>query len=244
MRGNFRCLVVLCLAALVGFPASAAAQGKPSTVLFTGGELGPNWEAVWSGAIVALNGDLTRDGVVVRGIGAYVWYDYIGGVGNTKINGELPLFDAMIGYQFVRPNLRVTAYVGAEWQRHDLTPDDPFNSVSGRETGFKTLLDISANSDGPLVLDALASYSTAFETWWGRLRIGYKFDQITIGPEGYLAGNQEGDAKRVGGFIKFSPTIAGVPTFITFASGYVYGDGNTTFSNSGTYGSLDLAIVF
>src|SRR5436190_14647438 len=96
---------------LVGVTVSAllathpvAAQGTTSTSVFSGVDVGPNGNAIYLGAVSALNGNFARDGVLVRGLGVLGAYDYLANGGD--IHGRYSLFDAMIGYQLVRTGFR------------------------------------------------------------------------------------------------------------------------------------------
>jgi len=195
-----RLLVLAVLVSVLLAPHPVAAQGTTtSTAVFSGVDAGPNGNAFYLGAITALNGDFARDGVLLRGLGVYGNYNYLATTG--EIHGRYSLFDEMIGYQLIRPGVRIAGYVGAEQQSHDLSPSVPSNRVAGTEIGFKVAGDVTLGYGQPLFLNLAGSYSTAFETYWSRLRIGYKVDRFTFGPEALLSGNEGSDARRIAGFV-------------------------------------------
>jgi hypothetical protein len=243
MRHAIRELFVGVAMSVLLAPHPVAAQGTTSIAVFSGVDAGPNGNGFYLGAISALNGDFARDGVLLRGLGVYGTYEYLADTGN--IHGRYSLFDAMIGYQFVRPGFRIAGYVGAEHQNHDLSPFDPTNRVVGGEFGFKVAGDVTLGptKKDPLFLNLMGSYSSAFDTYWSRLRIGYKVDSFTFGPEGLLSGNEGNDARRIGGFVQMR--VDKTPLEITVSAGQHYNDKGGTFANKdGAYGSLNLGFSF
>jgi hypothetical protein len=235
---------LLTITAAVIFVCSSAwsqsSQTKPSTAVFVGGDLGPNSQVVFAGAVLALNGDLTRDGVLLRALGVYGWYDYRAAVGD--VDGQFSLFDAMIGYQVVKRDVRIAGYIGIEHQDHSLSPFDPTNSVVGGETGLKLAGDITMGYGQPWYLNLTGSYSFAFDTYWSRLRIGQKFGQFTVGPEGLLFGNERFDAQRLGIFL--GARLDGTPMEFTISGGHHFEDGGVFGNRDGAYGSLHLGVAF
>jgi len=135
-------------AAFLPLPA-ASQSAPPSTALFSGLDVGPLGYFTYTGGIVALGGDLGRDSFVLRGFAGYGRYDYLSGGGFGEINGRMTLFDAMVGYQVVRSNLRATGLIGVEYQDHRLSPNDPGNRVRGDETGLKVQGEISTDTANP-----------------------------------------------------------------------------------------------
>jgi hypothetical protein len=231
------------LAAAVA-PSPAAAEDKLSTVAFLGVEGGPSSQVFYAGLIVALNGDLTRSGWLARGVTAHAWYDYVGGPGD--VDGRVSLFDSMLGYQMLAASLRVSGFIGLEYQNHSLFPGDPGNPVSGGETGLKLVGDVSSNGSGPWSFSLIGSYSTAFDSYWSRLRVGYDIGgRVVIGPEGLLFGNEAGDIQRLGAFAQFDTLLGGTPMRYTISAGQEFSNGDSVFgSRDGGYGTLNLAIVF
>jgi hypothetical protein len=149
----------------------------------------------------------------------------------------------MIGYQVMRRDLRIAGYVGVEHQDHHLSPFDPTNSVSGGETGFKLAGDITLGNTQPWYFNLMGSYSTAFDSYWSRLRVGYKFGRFTIGPEGLLSGNKNFDAQRLGAFLGMR--LEGTPVEVTISGGYHFNDKDGMFaSKDGGYASVNIGFAF
>jgi len=240
MRHAIRLLIVGVVSSMLT-PHPVAAQGTTATAVYSGVDAGPNGNAFYFGAITALNGDFGRDGVLLRGLGVYGTYDYQATVGD--VHGRYWLFDQMLGYQIIRPGIRIAGYIGAEEQNHQLSPSDPTNRVVGTEVGFKVAGDLTLGHKQPLSLNLAGSYSTDFDTYWSRLRIGYKIDRFTFGPEALHMGNEGSDAWRVGGFAQMK--IDKTPIEITVSAGQHTNDKGGIFANrEGAYASLSVGSSF
>lgn len=204
---------------------------------------------MYQGAVIALNRDLGRDGVLLRAYGSHGDYEYGQGLGRT--DGDSWQGDAMIGYKVGFGRAWAAAYVGVEYQRHELTPDDPTNVVRGSEVGFKVAADIaSLRTEGPFYFSLSGNYSTAFDSYWSRARAGGNLHRITIGPEVAAFGNAGFDATRVGGFITFDfPVTPHLPLEVTLSTGHQFvKDSNGGVSGSGggegTYFGISVSSVF
>jgi cellulose biosynthesis protein BcsS len=221
----------------------AVSEDKQSTTVFSGIEIGPRSEFVYAGAIAAANGDLGRSGVLFRGLAGYGWYEYEGNVG--EVHGRVSLFDAMVGYQQVGNNLRVLGFIGVEHQNHEHSVFDPFNPVRGSETGLKVAGEVSSLIGNPWYFNLMGSYSTAFDTYWSRLRVGYSFGNAIVGPEVWAFGNEAFDAQRFGVFTQVDGNLLGMPGRFTFSTGKHYSsDSNVFGGQDGFYGTLNFGFVF
>jgi hypothetical protein len=217
-------------------------------VTISGLDVTKNAYESYSGLFYALNGDLNRDGFVLRLLGTMGAYDYRNG--GTKFDADYWQGDAMIGYQWVRGGVDVAVYVGVDYQHHKIEPYDPANDLRGAETGFKVAGDITTNhmSTSPLYFHLGGSYSTAFDTYYGLARVGHKFGHVTIGPEGWVLGDLSGDAQRLGAFLSFdipiSPSMFGT---LAVSAGYQFGSGDGFGGRNfddGMYGTLEFRIAY
>jgi len=223
-----------------------AVSTPKSTVTFSGSDWGKDASYFYSGIIYALNRDLGRDGVVLRGFAGVPMFEYDNG--KETIDGDGIQGDLMIGYMWQRPFATFSAYVGVEYQDYDLTPDDPSNKVQGSETGFKVAADLSSAYESPFYFNLSGSYSTAFDSYWARGRVGYNAGRFVIGPEVTAMGSEGFDAHRVGGFVtlrfELSPAIS---SEITAYAGHQFMDGESGGSSrggEGTYGGVGFSLVF
>jgi hypothetical protein len=189
---------------------------------------------VYSGGVMALNGDLTRDGVVARAFGYYA--DYSFDQSGTETDGTDRALDVMLGYQKYFGTVSAIGYIGMEVRDIDNTPSDPTSKLEGTQTGFKVATEIETeDEDSPFYGSVDASYSTAFNSWYAQLRAGPNMKRIKFGPEGALFSDEGELTTRVGAFaiIPFNlrPTM---PAEISFDAGYQFVEDNGDSGNGNT----------
>jgi hypothetical protein len=211
----------------------------------------------YSGIIAAIP-DGEQSNIMLHGWigkGAYNYPSVLSSDG--EIDGDATWLHGLIGYQTNAWNQRFTGYVGVDYQDYELSPPDPGNEVSGAETGFFVSGDFETIDPKPFYAGAIAQYSTAFQWYWSRARVGYEFERlgkIVVGPEGVFFGNIGFDAQRAGGFL-FIPVALGkhASAGLTLSGGYQWigGDDNNgviTGSVGGVsdspYGSINLHTAF
>jgi hypothetical protein len=95
---------------------------------------------------------LDRDGPVLKLMFGGGFYHYISGaLGNTEVRG-MELAGAILpGWRFVRDNFTITVFLGYDFQRHRLTPDDPSAGLRGSYVGahrLRTLVSTHRKNDG------------------------------------------------------------------------------------------------
>jgi len=225
---------------------------RQRVVLFSGADWAQDARSFYSGALVALNGDFSRDGFVFRTLGVIGDYRYANSdvLGGT-VDGNEYLFDIMVGYQRTGRNMTGTVYIGFDYQQQDLSPDDPDNDIRGTETGFKVAADLETH-DIPLFVGLYADYSTAFNTYNALLRVGYDMKRVVFGPEGAFNRIESDDTARLGGFATFrfqlTPTT---PTELTLYGGHqfveddgVSGGATSPAGGEGAYGGLSMSLSF
>lgn len=223
-----------------------ANSGAKSVVVYSGSDWAPDATYSYQGVVVALNRDLGRDGVMLRLYGSHVDYEY--GTGASITAGDGWQGEAMIGYKVGMGPLWAAAYIGIDYQKHKLTPDDLANVVRGTEVGFKVAADMAnVRNEGPIYVSLSGNYSTAFDSYWVRGRVGGNLHQLTIGPEVAAFGNSGFDATRVGGFVTFDlPIVPAMPLELTISAGhqFISGSGGTsTGSGGGEGGYVGVAVV-
>ena len=241
--------VALAISVCASLSAPAAADGRNrngnggggysvadttySTVAISGVDVSRNADYYYSGIYYALNRDLSRDGFLVRVLGVRGFYEYdrgpFGPFDNVGIDANYWVGDAMIGYQWVRGGVDVSALIGVEYQDHNLSfPGDPDNPLQGSEVGFKVAADIESNGNdnSPWYFALGGSYSTAFDSYYALGRIGHKFGRFTIGPEAWALGDVSGDAQRLGGFVAFEVKLGDTLGNISFSAGHQFADGD------------------
>jgi Cellulose biosynthesis protein BcsS len=209
----------------VAFAADMPVKARPAAEKIEYGNLyfGVDWTshrslAGYVGVLYAPNG-MHQSGIRLAGFGLVGDYHYHGGDGEP-FKGRFVAADALIGWSHVFINGAWTLSVGANYQDHRVTPFDASNSVQGDKVGFKVQGDIWVNPTPRTMIFALASYSTAFSTYYAVGRFGYDFlgTRVFFGPEVGGLGNDRTDQFRVGAHL--SGLMVG-PGKVTLSSGYM-----------------------
>ena len=230
------------------YEADASSSSAKSIVTFSGADWAKDASYFYSGAILALNRDISRDGFRLRGFAGVPLYEYRGDDW-TKFDGDGVQADVMIGYSWIRPFVTFSAYIGVDYQDYDITPHDPHSKVTGSETGFKVSADLTSAYDSPFYFNFIGSYSTAFDSYWTRGRIGYNSGRFVIGPEAIAMGNDGFRAHRFGGFASIRMELtSGVHSEISAHVGHQWVDedkgGGNYEGGEGTYGGVGFSLVF
>jgi hypothetical protein len=220
---------------------------------YTGADWAKDSFYTYSGAVVSLQRDLSRSGWVAQVFAGYGSYEYHNpSIAGGRVDGDVSQLAAMLGYLWVRPGVAFGLYAGGDWTDHDLTPNDPSNSVRGSEFGLRVGADLRLIGPGYYV-SLEGYYSTGFDSYWTRARAGINTGRFIIGPEGGALGNEGFDAQRIGAFVMFKLDMFGTrnPAELTVHGGYqfVSGDNNSSFVGSsaggeGAYVGFNLGMAF
>ena len=219
-------------------------------VIVSGIEVADQAYETYTGLFYAFNGDLDREGFVLRVLGSFGDFEYH--VEGKKIDADYWQGDVMLGYQWVRGGIDIGAYIGVDYQDYDLTLDDITSDLRGDEFGFKVALDLESNGNdnSPIYLAIYGDYSTAFDSYHALARIGYNFGRFTLGPEVWLLGDDSGDAQRLGGFLKFDlPELGTVSGELLLSAGYQFVDDSDNdmsgnFGEEGAYATINFKTAF
>lgn len=230
-------------------PAVAGGGGADEPVfrgvMISGGDITRNADEAYSGVYYAFNGDISRDGFILRLLGTRGFYEY--NVSGTQFDANYWQGDVMIGYQWIRGGTDIGVYVGVDYQDHKITPDDPLNKLRGSEVGFKVGLDIESNDRNTtgIYYALIGSYSTAFDSYYALARVGRKVGRFTVGPEGWVLGDESGDGQRLGMFVSFDvPLGRDLAGTFTVSGGHQFGDDadiRKGFDN-GAYGTVNFRL--
>ena len=216
--------------------APGAAQTIEYGNLYFGIDYFQNGVAGYAGVLYAPNG-MHLSGLRLSVFGLYGTYDYFSDP--ITIDARFYSVDALVGWSFVHNTGAVTLAVGPNYQNHRLSPADPDNSVQGSKYGAKVQADFWVNPTPVTLVTGLASYSTAFDTYYSIFRFGYDFPGkgIFIGPEVGALGNERTDQQRVGLFIS---GIAIGPAKLTFSGGWM----NERDNGQGGYATAMIDFTF
>jgi len=225
---------VFCLSALVITVSASAASAADQAIirkaaaapeateygnLYYGYDLTSHRSLVgYMGVLYAPYG-MDKSGLRVSAFGLAGDYRYHGDPGET-FAGRFVSTDALIGWSQVFHNGAATLQVGANYQDHRIKPTDPSNSVVGSKTGFKVQGDVWVNPTERTLVYALASYSTAFNTYYSVGRLGYDFlsNGVFFGPEVGGLGNDRTDQFRAGAHLT---DIKLGPAKVTLSGGWM-----------------------
>lgn len=262
--------ILFAAAALLAAPLTASADGMnkgraydvPGTdvtyshTVFTGGEVARDSREGYLGAVWARNRDLSKEGLLFRVMGTHGTYDYTYNcstcLGPEAFDGRFWQGDAMVGYQWVRDRFHAAVYVGIDVVNHHISPVDPDNPVRGTETGFKVALDLESHRyNGQQHYYALeGSYSTAFDTYFLLGRLGMNRNNNIFGVEGWLLGDETGNAQRLGAFYSRNLNLRhDLLAELTVSGGYQWVDNSgvecgSFFGSEGAYATLNISFFF
>jgi hypothetical protein len=223
---------------------SYAKEPTERGVWFSGYDFIKDSRYAFDGMVLALNGDLSRDGWALRVYGSRVDYDAHPG------DGRGYQADLMLGYRFSRNQLYGGIYAGIDYQDYKLKPDNPTAEVRGTEVGFAVAGNLETSRDLPYYFSLSGKYSTAFDTYWSRLRLGLNRGRVTFGAEGIALGDLESDEQRLGGFVMFDvKLIPRMPFEVTLSAGHQFASGSSTGVGStgggeGNYGLIVFSTTF
>jgi hypothetical protein len=216
-----------------------------SGVWFSGMDWVTGARYMFDGASIALNRDLSRDGFALRLYGSRTDFDRDPGDGRTWQG------DVMLGYIFSRGPIYGDVYVGVDYQDVKLSPDDPTERVRGSATGLKVAAGVGTSRELPHYVNLSGSYSTAFDTYWARARLGLTHNKFVLGTEGIAFGDVGFDAQRLGGFVIFDLKLApNFPVEVTLSAGHQFVSGSNgeavggSGGGEGTYGSISFSFLF
>ena len=233
------------IAILTAAVLSAFAIGQASaagTAVFAGVSGNEDSTFGYIGGIQALNGDIAKQGILLRGMLSYGQYDYDTiAVAGGNVDGKAIGAELGVGYQWVNPGSRFSIYGGIDHQDHDLSPNDPSNSVSGAETGAAVQAEIETLG-APWYGGLIGKYSTAYDSYWVRGRVGYAFGSLTVGPEVVLAGNEEYEETRYGLFLNLPVSKS---LSLSLSAGHSKAEGDSTRNDqTGAYVGANVTATF
>ncbi|MFC0284009.1 cellulose biosynthesis protein BcsS [Camelimonas abortus] len=186
----------------------------------------------------ALTGDLDQNsGWRARVEGIIGGFEY-----NTtdqgRIIGSQQGASALVGYEWIEPDVHVAAYIGFNWQNIKLDPVDPGNSTRGHGYGLRVVGELYANPTEYTMTSAYGTYSTHANAFYTRFKLGYAlWDRTFIGPEFQLLGDNSYRQWRLGAH------ITGL-TFGRFQFGLSGGYLRDSRSGPGGYVLVDSRVTF
>lgn len=235
-------------------PWHGTSDGKYKVISYSGIDVAKDIWTLYSGNLFALNGDFTRNGFVFRTFGFYSNYDLDATdalAGPFNVDAKDRSLDVMLGYLYYTGQFSIVGYAGMEIRDIDLSPEAL--TYDETETGFKVALEIETIDSAPYYFSFDTSYSTAFDTYFGLLRVGWNRNEWKFGPEGEVW-SEDGDTTwRLGAFVKLPVKILpNLPTELTVSGGHQWVDDDNNNSGylagahggEGAYFNSMLKIIF
>lgn len=193
------------------------------------------------GASYAMNADKSTSGWIVKSTFGYGEYDYA--AGNITVNAEFSELDALLGYQSVSDNSRLSFSFGSCYANHDLSEVDLNNTISGDEWGLKGEVFLSTKLFDHYEGSVLASYSTSFESYWARACFTrYVQSGLSFAPELIFMGN-EGDWEEQ----RYGISLGGLSLgqlSVSLSSGWSDAKTEGGTDQDSLYGSIHVALGF
>jgi hypothetical protein len=141
---------------------------------------------------------LARTGPVLKlMLGGGIYHYISGNLGNADVLGVETAGSIQGGWRIVRESFTATAFLGADFQRHRLTPNDPGAGLRGNYAGVRTSFELWYQPSETTMVAADGSLSSIGPSYNARLAAGWRvFDLFYIGPEiqGFAA---DGNYKQI-----------------------------------------------
>jgi len=161
------------------------------------------------GAIIPINSNLGEQGFRGKLWGFYQDYDYDGSLTGgpsgvrTSFNGEGFGGHASLGYQWIFASTKITGYAGVVYRDIDISPEDPGSDTEDDDVGARFQLEINRQLNNNWDASINGSYTAVFDSYWVRLRPGYKFNNgLKFGPEVTALGGEDHDKQKYGVFLR------------------------------------------
>jgi hypothetical protein len=189
-------------------------------------------------ATVAVDGKPDESGFRVRLDGLGGVYKYRDQATGLHIHGQEEEGSLLGGYQWIGQSFRIAGFVGPDLRNDSVSIPDPHNPVIGTSVGAKAVLDGWFKPLDRVMISGYGSYTTNDNAYFTRLKAGYAvLDEIYIGPETALLGNDFFNQWRIGGHL--SGLQLG-PLQFALAGGYLH----DRMQKGGAYTTLDIRSGF
>jgi hypothetical protein len=211
---------------------------------FWAGAIGtPSFAGGYVGFAISPQRNLWADGVVLRVAAVGGSYDYNGAIPFNNLHVTIIAGEAMVGYRIAVDSTKtrwLTGYIGANAESHDQL--DPAATIRGSRGGLKGLVEYGGPIVPNLNLFALATYSTAFDSYFAMGRLQYGIARaVQFGPELSTSGSIAYSDVRAGAAVTFDTNFGS----LSFAGGYLWNTRSTGISGKdGFYGNVHLTAVF
>ena len=227
------------------FVGSLLVLSKPAVAanknaIFTGFNFGEDTSYIYLGGVSALNGDIEKDGALLRVGAGYGQYKYSApAVEGNNVRGQVSSSDLMVGYQKNFTYGRIAFYAGGNYDNYKLNKNDEGNRVVGGKSGAKGQVELWLNPLQNLVLRNVTNYTSAYNSYWSQTFAGWNFGNFVFGPEVAFLGNRSYNQQRFG--LGFSDIDLGLGK-LSLAGGYMKSSGKA--ADDGAYASVGFSSKF
>ncbi|CAO4141508.1 cellulose biosynthesis protein BcsS [Methylorubrum aminovorans] len=258
--GNL-CILACGLAAVFAAPARAADLPAPAPAAagvdwYTGAQaqaVDDSWAVAVDGSTsitsnssafgsvtvtTALGSPPTVSGARVRVEGVAGTYSYPGQSVGGRVTGYQQEGSLLAGYEWIWRDAALAGYIGFNVRSNQLSIPDPGNPVVGTGVGLKVAGNFYAAPTDRTMVSAYGSYSTKFNAYYSRFRVGYMVaDGVYIGPEALFLGDDFFRQYRVGAHLS---GLSFGPVQMSLAAGYV----QDRVQGTGYYSSIEARANF
>jgi outer membrane immunogenic protein len=219
-------------------PAKAGNNPAARVSAFSGFDVSKYNYSGYVGALFAPAGDIEESGPRLYLLGDISGYkyrangDFIRGLGTGA--------DFLAGYALAGDSYVINLLAGGNAANHMLSAIDTTNSVQGTAFGAKARADAWINPTPQTMMYGEAEYSTAFQTYLAKAKVGVDAtagQQVFVGPEAAILGNSRFRQWRVGMHVT-QLRIGQVQ--LEAAAGFA----RDTNVGNGAYGSIGLSTDF
>ena len=153
-------------------------------LLFSGSNIWRDGNFVHGGLLWAPE-MLDRNGPVLKLVFGGGLYRYkSGALNDADVRGAMLSGFILPGWRFIRDGVTITAFVGADWQRHWLFPNDPSAGLRGNYLGVRTGFEFWWQPAPEMMLAMDGSVSSIGPSYNARIAAGRRlFDRLYAGPE-------------------------------------------------------------
>lgn len=221
--------------------ASANVFAAERNVVFAGYSFGEDNDYVYAGGATALNGNIEKDGVLLRVGGGYGRYNYATtAFSDGHVEGQVSSGDLMAGYQQNFSKGRVTVFGGANYDNYKLDKGDNGNRVTGGKVGAKGQIELTLRPVKNVLFENISNYTSAFNSYWSQTFLGYDCGKAAVGPEFVTLGNRSFRQQRFGAKVAHIDVAS---TDVSASVGYLRSMGYAA-GDDGAYASIGFAKKF
>jgi hypothetical protein len=182
-------------------PVTAVDGDQSPATIWVGVDFSPSSKALFGGVVYALNGDLSRDGFLVRtsvGLGEYDRRFLSGDTSDVSFQNA----SALVGYQHTADGVHVAFFIGPDFVHNG---SGASADVRGSSWGVRGLAEVDVPVSPDFNLNTWATYTTIENQYYLQGRGLYRpSDRFKIGPEAAILGGDTWKQHRVGGHAAFA----------------------------------------